>query len=64
LLETGHGKDLDLKGNELLTKLHLQNKVEVRNGAFTVSALSQGQRKRLALVVVYLENRPFLVFDE
>jgi putative ATP-binding cassette transporter len=64
LLETGHGKDLDQKGNELLAKLHLQNKVEVRDGAFTTLALSQGQRKRLALVVAYLENRPFLVFDE
>ncbi|MBA3755186.1 MAG: cyclic peptide export ABC transporter, partial [Nitrosomonas sp.] len=64
LLETGHGKDLDQKGNELLAKLHLQNKVKVQDGAFTTLTLSQGQRKRLALVVAYLENRPFLVFDE
>jgi putative ATP-binding cassette transporter len=64
LLETGHGKDLDEKGNQLLAKLHLQNKVKVQNGAFTTLTLSQGQRKRLALVVAYLENRPFLVFDE
>ncbi len=64
LLETGHGNDLDEKGNLLLTKLHLQNKVKVQDGAFTTLALSQGQRKRLALVVAYLENRPFLVFDE
>jgi ABC-type siderophore export system fused ATPase/permease subunit len=28
------------------------------------SVLLQGQRKRLALVVAYLEDRPFLVFDE
>jgi putative ATP-binding cassette transporter len=64
LLETGHGKDLDERGNQLLTKLHLQNKVKVLDGAFTTLTLSQGQRKRLALVVAYLENRPFLVFDE
>jgi putative ATP-binding cassette transporter len=64
LLETNHGKDLDQKGNELLAKLHLQNKVKVQDGAFTTLTLSQGQRKRLALVVAYLENRPFLVFDE
>lgn len=64
LLETGHGKDLDQKGNALLAKLHLQNKVKVQDGAFTTLTLSQGQRKRLALVVAYLENRPFLVFDE
>lgn len=56
--------DLDAKGNALLAKLHLQHKVQVRDGAFTTRALSQGQRKRLALVVAYLEDRPFLVFDE
>ncbi|MFD2405246.1 ATP-binding cassette domain-containing protein [Azorhizophilus paspali] len=32
--------------------------------ALSPRALSQGQRKRLALVVAYLEDRPFLVFDE
>jgi putative ATP-binding cassette transporter len=63
LLETGRA-DLDSEGNRLLTKLHLQNKVKVQNGAFTTLALSQGQRKRLALVVAYLENRPFFIFDE
>jgi putative pyoverdin transport system ATP-binding/permease protein len=63
LLETGRA-DLDSEGNHLLAKLHLQNKVKVQNGAFTTLALSQGQRKRLALVVAYLENRPFFIFDE
>ena len=56
--------ELDAQGNTLLEKLHLQHKVQVRDGAFTTRALSQGQRKRLALVVAYLEDRPFLVFDE
>jgi putative ATP-binding cassette transporter len=63
LLETGR-PDLDTEGNRLLGKLHLHNKVKVKDGAFTTLALSQGQRKRLALVVAYLENRPFFVFDE
>lgn len=63
LLETSR-VDLDNEGNRLLAKLHLQNKVKVQNGAFTTLALSQGQRKRLALVVAYLENRPFFIFDE
>ncbi|MCW4148798.1 cyclic peptide export ABC transporter [Halomonas sp. 18H] len=57
-------EDLDEEGNRLLAKLHLQHKVRVENGAFTTQSLSQGQRKRLALVVAYLEDRPFLVFDE
>lgn len=55
---------LDAQGNALLEKLHLQHKVQVRDGAFTTRALSQGQRKRLALAVTYLEDRPFIVFDE
>jgi putative pyoverdin transport system ATP-binding/permease protein len=56
--------DLDDAGNKLLEQLHLQHKVKVINGAFSTQALSQGQRKRLALVASYLEDRPFLVFDE
>jgi putative ATP-binding cassette transporter len=63
LLETSRA-DLDIEGNRLLAKLHLQNKVKVQDGAFTTLALSQGQRKRLALVIAYLENRPFFLFDE
>lgn len=54
----------DDKGNALLQKLQLHHKVQVRRGAFTTRALSQGQRKRLALTITYLEDRPFLVFDE
>ena len=56
--------DLDEAGNRLLQRLHLQHKVKGSNGAFTTRALSQGQRKRLALVVACLEQRPFLVLDE
>lgn len=56
--------DLDEIGNRLLQRLHLQHKVKVSDGAFTTQALSQGQRKRLALVAACLEDRPFLVFDE
>jgi len=63
LLDTA-SPELDASGNRLIARLRLQHKVQVRDGAFTVRALSQGQRKRLALVVVYLEDRPFLVFDE
>jgi putative ATP-binding cassette transporter len=38
--------------------------VKVVDGAFSNRALSTGQRKRLALVVAYLEDRPFYLFDE
>ncbi|WP_092948267.1 cyclic peptide export ABC transporter [Roseateles sp. YR242] len=60
----GGASDLDERGNRLLEKLLLDSKVQVKDGAFTTRQLSQGQRKRLALVVTYLEDRPFLVFDE
>ncbi|ADJ63848.1 cyclic peptide export ABC transporter [Herbaspirillum seropedicae] len=63
LLETG-GAELDARGNELLAKLYLHHKVQIRDGAFTTRALSMGQRKRLALVVAVLEDRPFFIFDE
>jgi putative ATP-binding cassette transporter len=48
----------------LLAKLALDHKVRVEHGAFSTRALSTGQRKRLALVVAYLEDRPFYLFDE
>ncbi|TWT12527.1 cyclic peptide export ABC transporter [Reyranella sp. CPCC 100927] len=47
-----------------LRRLDLEHKVTIRDGAFSTTDLSAGQRKRLALVQVYLEGRPVLVFDE
>ena len=63
LLEDQH-VDLDSVGNALISKLNLQHKVQIKDGAFTSRNLSQGQRKRLALIVACLEDRPFLLFDE
>jgi putative pyoverdin transport system ATP-binding/permease protein len=48
----------------LLALLQLDHKVRVDGGVFSTTALSQGQRKRLALLVTYLEDRPVYVFDE
>ena len=47
-----------------LVKLQLHNKVQVKNGVLSTTALSQGQRKRLALLTAYLEDRAIYVFDE
>ncbi|MDX7998632.1 cyclic peptide export ABC transporter [Xenorhabdus sp. Reich] len=55
---------LDSRANALLAKLHLDHKVKIENGCFSTRDLSLGQRKRLALVVAYLEDRPFYLFDE
>jgi putative ATP-binding cassette transporter len=47
-----------------LERLQLAHKVTIESGRFTTTDLSTGQRKRLALVQAYLEDRPILVFDE
>ena len=47
-----------------LQRLEIAHKVSVRDGKFTTTDLSTGQRKRLALVNAWLEERPVLVFDE
>jgi len=56
--------DLDAQAREYLAVLHLDHKVTVKAGAFSTTTLSQGQRKRLALLTAYLEDRPFYLFDE
>jgi putative ATP-binding cassette transporter len=55
---------LDAEAQRLLCDLQLDHKVDVRDGVFSTLHLSQGQRKRLALLVAYLEDRAFYVFDE
>jgi putative ATP-binding cassette transporter len=56
--------DLDKQAAEYLQEFHLDNKVEVKDGVLSTTALSQGQRKRLALLTAYLEDRPIYLFDE
>jgi putative ATP-binding cassette transporter len=56
--------DLDQRAHRYLVKLHLDRKVSVKDGVLSTVALSQGQRKRLALLTAYLEDRPIYVFDE
>jgi len=50
--------------NRYLQRLEIGHKVSVRDGSFTTTDLSTGQRKRLALINAWLEERPVLVFDE
>ncbi|HLB77101.1 MAG TPA: cyclic peptide export ABC transporter, partial [Candidatus Dormibacteraeota bacterium] len=56
--------DLDARARAHLVQLELDDKVEVHRGALSTTALSQGQRKRLALLTAFLEDRPIYVFDE
>lgn len=55
---------LDADAREYLLQLQLDQKVEVQDGVLSTTNLSQGQRKRLALLTAYLEDRPIYVFDE
>jgi putative pyoverdin transport system ATP-binding/permease protein len=55
---------LDEQAKMYLKQLHLHHKVKVANGRLSTTAVSQGQRKRLALLTAYLEDRPFYLFDE
>jgi putative ATP-binding cassette transporter len=59
-----HCPDLDGQAREYLEQLHLDRKVKVNQGSLSTIAVSQGQRKRLALLTAYLEDRPFYLFDE
>jgi putative ATP-binding cassette transporter len=56
--------ELIARAGELLRRLHLDRKVKIENGKLSTTELSQGQRKRLALLTAYLEDRPIYVFDE
>ncbi|MFK7979084.1 MAG: cyclic peptide export ABC transporter [Saprospiraceae bacterium] len=47
-----------------LQRLQLAHKVQLIDNKFSTLKLSFGQRKRLALLTAYLEDRPVYVFDE
>lgn len=58
------GTDADRRARDYLERLHLDHKVSINDGVFSTTQLSQGQRKRLALLCAYIEDRPFYLFDE
>jgi len=67
LFESLFGLDsihLDANARKYLSQLQLEHKVKVEDGALSTIELSQGQRKRLALLTAYLEDRPIYLFDE
>jgi putative ATP-binding cassette transporter len=55
---------LDEQAQEYLRQLKINHKVTIEKGKLSTTELSQGQRKRLALLTAYLENRPIYLFDE
>jgi len=59
-----HDSALPIDIVSYLHMLGLADKVMVRDGQFSTTDLSSGQRKRLALIHVLLERRPIVVLDE
>lgn len=57
--------NLEAQANHYLAKLELNHKVTIQNGQLSATTtLSRGQQQRLALLIAYLEDRPFYIFDE
>jgi putative pyoverdin transport system ATP-binding/permease protein len=61
VLETPETKE---RSQSYLEKLQIAHKVSIQDGILSTTALSTGQRKRLALLNAYLEDRSVYVFDE
>lgn len=57
-------EEVNARANSYLKKFSMDHKVQVADGKFNTMDLSTGQRKRLALVSSYLEDRPVYLFDE
>ncbi|HLJ87421.1 MAG TPA: cyclic peptide export ABC transporter [Candidatus Angelobacter sp.] len=56
--------NIDGPAAEYLKHLRLDHKVRIADGKLSTISLSQGQKKRLALLTAYLEDRPVYIFDE
>lgn len=56
--------DLVEQAAHYIKLLGMEHKVKVVDGKFSTTELSTGQRKRLALVVAYLEDKAIYLFDE
>jgi putative ATP-binding cassette transporter len=54
----------DAAVRRLLEQMQLDRKTSFSNQRFSTQELSTGQRKRLALLITLLEDRPLYMFDE
>ncbi|ARU60257.1 hypothetical protein CBW65_03650 [Tumebacillus avium] len=50
--------------DEYLHLLGVEDKLKITDGVFSTTKLSTGQKKRIALLISYLEDRPVYLFDE
>ncbi len=68
LFEQIHLKDFQqysLRASEMLKKFELENRISIsESGYISDVQLSSGQRKRIAMIVAKLEDKPILILDE
>lgn len=62
--EAGDHEGLEARVDHYLERLGLAHKVEFAAGRLSTTALSQGQRKRLALLLLMMEGREVFLLDE
>jgi len=62
--ENGQLDGLEERVGHYLQRLGLAHKVQFVDGRLSTTALSQGQRKRLALLLLMMEGREVLLLDE
>ncbi|WP_434697914.1 cyclic peptide export ABC transporter [Pseudomonas sp. Z1-14] len=62
--EAGDRAGLEARVDHYLERLGLAHKVEFAAGRLSTTALSQGQRKRLALLLLMMEGREVFLLDE
>ena len=64
LVGLDHSSEWAERTNEYLAALDLAKVVKLDGAKFSTTSLSQGQRRRMALLVAYMEDRPIYVLDE
>lgn len=57
-------KDMAIMVNHYLQAFHLDGKVAYRDGKFSTLSLSDGQRRRVALLASMIDDKEFYLFDE
>ncbi|MGQ0809753.1 MAG: cyclic peptide export ABC transporter [Nitrospiraceae bacterium] len=60
-LDSAH---MNERATNYLRRLEIAHKVHLIGERLSTTDLSQGQRRRMALLTAYLEDRPFYIFDE
>ena len=57
--------DIDkAKLDDLLRRFQLEKRVKYADGKFSTLDLSTGQKKRLAMIITIIEDKPIYIFDE